>query len=131
MKTASKVMYTLGTIFNIIGIFLWAIFIVLGILTRTFSKDIFERRTAGATYTEADVKIVGTVLMVTGIIAIVITIIVLILAAYARRKLNNNQRDLAPHIIMIVIGVFGSLFYLLGGVFGLVAESDEGQIRTE
>ena len=131
MKTASKVMYTLGTIFNIIGIFLWAIFIVLGILFRAFSEDIYERRTPGATYTEADVKIVGTVFMIIGIVAIVITIIVLILAAYAKRKLNNNQRDLAPHIIMIVIGVFGSLFYLLGGVFGLVAESDEGQNRVE
>ncbi len=131
MKEASKIMYVIGKVFNIIGIFLYGILIALGIIVRQFAKEIYERITPGATYTEADVKIVGTVFMIIGIVAIVITIIVLILAAYARRKLNNNQRDLAPHIIMIVIGVFGSLFYLLGGVFGLVAESDEGQIRTE
>ena len=44
MKTASSVMYTIGKIFNVIGLFLYAGLIALGILTKNYAKEIFERR---------------------------------------------------------------------------------------
>ena len=125
MKEASKIMYVIGKVFNIIGIFLYGILIAFGIIVRQFAKEIYERRTPGATYTEADVRIVGTTLMVIGIVAIIITLIILILASVAKSKLDNNRKDIAPHVLMIVIGVFGDLFYLLGGIFGIVAETSE------
>ena len=77
MKEASKIMYTIGKVFNIIGLFLYGFLIAFGIIVRQFAKEIYERRTPGATYTEADVRIVGTTLMVIGIVAIIITLIIL------------------------------------------------------
>ncbi len=130
MKTASSIMYTIGKVFNIIGFFLNALFIALGILIKAFAKEIFERRTAGATYTEADIKIVGTTLMVFGIIAFVVSFVVFILATIAKSKLKNEKRDIVPHVIMIIIGVFGDIFYLLGGVFGVIAEADQEENRA-
>ena len=127
MKVASSIMYTIGKIFNIIGLFVYAGLMALGIIVKYNAKEIFERRTAGATYTEADIKIVGTTLMVIGIVMMVVTLVVLILATVAKSKLKNNSKDIAPHVIMIIIGVFGELFYLLGGIFGVVAESTENQ----
>ena len=127
MKEASKIMYTIGKVFNIIGLFLYGLLIAFGIIARQFAKEIYERRTPGATYTEADVRIVGTTLMVIGIVAIIITLIIFILATVAKNKLNNNTKDIAPHVIMIIIGVFGDIFYLLGGIFGVVAETTENQ----
>ncbi|MCR5647058.1 MAG: hypothetical protein K6F81_02110 [Acholeplasmatales bacterium] len=127
MKEASKIMYTIGKVFNIIGLFLYGFLIAFGIIARQFANEIYERRTPGATYTEADVRIVGTTLMVIGIVAIIITLIIFILATVAKKKLNNNTKDIAPHVIMIIIGVFGDIFYLLGGIFGVVAETTENQ----
>lgn len=127
MKNASSIMYTIGKVFNIIGLFLYAGLMALGIVARALAKDIYERRTPGATYTEADVRIVGTVLMVIGIVMIFVSLVVLIIASIAKSKLKNNNRDIAPHVVMIVIGIFGDIFYLLGGVFGVVAETSENQ----
>ena len=130
MKSVSGIMYTIGKVFNIIGFFLNAIFIALGIIIKAYAKEIFERRTAGATYTEADIKIVGTTLMVFGIIAFVVSFVVFILATIAKSKLKNEKRDIVPHVIMIIIGVFGDIFYLLGGVFGVIAEADQEENRA-
>ena len=36
----------------------------------------------------------------------------------------SDKTENAPHILMIIIGIFGDIFYLLGGIFGLVAEHE-------
>ena len=129
MKTASKVMYTIGRIFNIFAIVVSIIILILGIVCIA-APD----RIAGASEDLADAdaaKAYGIVLVITGVILLVIYAVVCILAGHASRSLNNGRKDNAPHILMIIVGVFGDIFYLLGGIFGLVAENSEGENRAE
>ena len=131
MKVASKIMYTIGKVINIIEIILHMIIITAGILIINLAEKIFESQSNPNKYSVDEIRNVGTLLLVIGIVFLIVAIVILVLASIAQSKLDNNKKDNAPHIVMIVIGVFGSLFYLLGGVFGLVAESDEGQNRVE
>lgn len=114
MKFASKVMYLIGRIFNIIELVCGIIFIVFGVLNMVGvigAEDKTAQAALGITY------------LVIGIIITVIALIVLGLSKKASKALNNNIVENKPHIIMIVIGVLSeNVFYILGGIFGLIAE---------
>ena len=122
MKVASKIMYTIGKVINIIEIILHMIIITAGILIINLAEKIFESQSNPNKYSVDEIRNVGTLLLVIGIVFLIVAIVILVLASIAQSKLDNNKKDNAPHIVMIVIGVFGDIFYLLGGVFGLVAE---------
>ena len=126
MKEASGIMYTIGKVFSVIEIVLSSMLLLAGILCRVFAEEIY-REQSGRSFTLADVKAVSVGLIIAASISLVIVFVVLMLANNAKAKLKNNKKDLAPHIIMIVIGVFGDIFYLLGGVFGIVAETSVNQ----
>lgn len=130
MKDASRIMYTIGKVFSIIEIVISAILLLAGILCRVFAEEIYNEQ-KGRSFTLEDVKALSITLIVFASISLIIVFIVLILANNAQKKLKNNKKDLAPHVIMIVIGVFGDIFYLLGGVFGIVAENEDNNNTIE
>ena len=122
MKNASKILYTVGKVVNVIEIVLTSLALVFGVLVLIFGRQIIPDIpmiidiTAIAT---------GTGFTVGGVVALIISIVTLVLANNATRALENGTVDNAPHIVMIVIGVFGDIFYLLGGIFGIVSENTE------
>ena len=122
MKNASKILYTVGKVVNVIEIVLTSLALVFGVLVLIFGRQIIPDIpmiidiTAMAT---------GTGFTVGGVVALIISIVTLVLANNATRALENGTVDNAPHIVMIVIGVFGDIFYLLGGIFGIVSENTE------
>lgn len=125
MASASKIMYTIGRIFNIIAIIGTLIILILGIVCLAAPGKFVG---TGEDFTDENaVMAYGLILAVTGGILLVVYSIICALAGHARRALNNGRKDNAPHIMMIIVGVFGDIFYLLGGIFGLVAESQEGK----
>ena len=123
MKSAAKIMYTIGKIFSIIEICLTVLGIISGILIAIYSNDIAAR--ADVSRTSEEIYRIGIAFMVAMIISFLIVTVVLCIASYARRSIDNGRVDALPHIIMIVIGIFGDIFYLLGGVFGIISENDE------
>ncbi len=130
MKTASKVMYTIGRIFNIIALIIALLILILGIVCASSSD--FQQKLIEASEDVADLtaaKAYGITLIIVGAIMMVIYSVLCALASHASKALNNSKKENAPHIIMIIIGVFGDIFYLLGGIFGLIAEnsSDNSQ----
>ena len=121
MKQGSSILYLIGNIINAIGIVLMVIF---GIICITVAGSLDKVPDSYPTYTLEDyqalVKSMGVFLLVYAVICL----IVYILASKARKAVNNDTKELKPHIIMIVIGVIGSnLFYLIGGILGIVSES--------
>ena len=125
MKTASKVMYTIGRIFNIIALIIALLILILGIVcaaSPNFQEKLIESSDDVADLTAA--KAYGITLIIIGAVMIVIYSVLCALASHASKALNNTKKENAPHIIMIIIGIFGDIFYLLGGIFGLVAESE-------
>jgi len=133
MKDASRIMYTIGKVFNIIGIVFTTLFIVFPIIMMSIPDQIYAQQKASDAnkLTVEQIKVLGVGLLIGVIIAIIILIVELCLATYAKNRLNNNKKDTVPHVIMIIIGVFGSIFYLIGGILGLVAEENENQGSLE
>ena len=129
MKQASQVLYTIGKVFNIIGIVVTSLLLILPIIMIAMPQELYNQQVALDTnkLSVEQIKALGVGLLIGLIIAIVVLVVVLCLANYASKKLKNDTKDTAPHIIMIVIGVFGSLLYLIGGILGLAAESEENK----
>ncbi len=113
MKTAARIMYTIGLIFSWIALLLLGVSVVLsGLLV------------GGVVQAQEELPYPPTTLLVISIVFLVIYILVIVLGTRARRAIGNNQVNIAPHILCLVMGaVSGDLFYFLGGIFGLVAES--------
>ena len=128
MKEASKVLYLIGKILNIVVLVFVIILAALFNLS-TKSTEVpanFEINDHIPTLEEYhEVMMVLFILM---IVVAVILFIVLICAIFASRALKNETTNLAPHIVMIIIGVIsGTIFYLFGGIFGLVAEQTQNK----
>ncbi|MBR4800246.1 MAG: hypothetical protein IK048_01020 [Clostridia bacterium] len=134
MKTASKVMYTIGRVFNIIELVGFAILIILGILFMTVpSLQSAYAEEAAEAGLEVDIaaKAAGLTMIITGVILFLVLLVVCLLAGHASKALNNGRKDNVPHILMIIVGIFGDIFYLLGGIFGIVAENEEAKEAAE
>lgn len=126
MKNAAKTMYIVGRIISIIEIVLMILLIIAGILLLVFKNDIADRAVKEAfdrLDTPGKVGQFGTGLIIAGSIFLIVDSIVFGLAIKAHASLNNNIKEEWPHILMIIIGIFGNLFYTLGGIFGLVSEN--------
>ena len=94
-------------------------------MIRSFAEEIYNHQGKEKVFSVGEVRQLGLIFIIISAIAVVICFVVLIIASIAKKKLDNEKKDLLPHIVMIVIGVFGDIFYLLGGVFGIVAETSE------
>ena len=111
MKTAARIMYILGTIFAIFGLIAGICMLGGGLIAYFVSEDM-ETKTAGMT------------IIIAGAIVTFIYLLTTILGTKGRKAIGNNRTDLAPHILSIVLGVCScDTFFLLGGIFGIIAES--------
>ena len=121
MKAASKILYTIGQIFSYIALVLTIIAIVFGIIFTvggSLATTLEDSLPAGVTALAG-----GITFLVVGIVYLVIYVILIISARKAKRALGNGVTNNGPHIWMIVLGAISwDIFYLLGGIFGLIAE---------
>lgn len=123
MKSASKAMYTIGRVFNIIALIGVIIVLAIGIFFAVTGKTVTGTDENGAEV-ELDGRVVGVTMVIVGAVFTVVYLVLILLAGHARKALNNDKTENAPHILMIIIGIFGDIFYLLGGIFGLIAEHE-------
>lgn len=116
MRESSKTMYRIGRVFSFVLLGISAVLAVVHlILMIVFIAD----ETRGNWGSELG-SLISTILWL-GFIVIVIC-----LANNEISKTETEKENQAPHITMIVFGALsGDIFYLLGGIFGLVAISQE------
>lgn len=120
MKNASNTMYNIGRIFTIIEIILGPIFFLLGLIFVIIAAAIPEEAAALAGP--------GGTLIGYGIWFIVGGILCLIFVGKAKRELKDEgNKNPTPFILTIVFGaIAGNVFYVLAGIFGLVADGQQG-----
>ena len=121
MKNASQIMYKIGKIINIVVIVIFAILIVVNIVTLGAAAAVDGD-------VEAKAVAIGAAVggMVTSIIFLALAIVALVVANKAINAIGDGQENRKPHIICIVMGAISeNPFYILGGIFGLIAESQE------
>ena len=118
MKNTSRIMYNVGNIVNIVYLGLGALLTLLGIIfiiVGSFSSD--------PTIIASASSLLGW-----GIYFLVTSILCLVFVGKAKRELaDESTKNNTPFIITIVFGAIASNpFYVLAGIFGLIAESQQG-----
>lgn len=121
MKNTSKTMYRIGNIFNICWFALGVLLALIGTIWLIFAAI------GGG-------DVLGAVrLMITGIIFAVGAILAWVFVGQAQRELaDESTRNNKPFIITIVFGAIAeNVFYVLAGIFGLIAESQQGDSQPK
>ena len=135
MATASKVMYIIGIVFNVLAIIGMILLALFGLFINTNAEELVAQvgefieefpLPEDIELTTELVSLIGMGLIIGSAVAFVLSIAVFCLALWACKSISNGKRERAPHIVMIVVGVLSTyIFYLLGGIFGLISESKE------
>ena len=130
MKKASRIMYILGIVFNIFSIVANFCAIFLGYYVSTNALFVHNKM---AEYgfsplpTVEELRNMGTTVLSTCIFALALAIVMIVFAVKAKKAIEENKLSKKLNITMIVFGALDNLFYLLGGIFGLVAEDKPQQ----
>ena len=125
MKKAAKIMYTLGIIGNFCMIFVCLIGMIISLVGVANVEEIIGSITE---FSQEEVTAAIAFLTSFSIIYLIIYIVTVILAFVAKSKVNDGKKSFFPHILVLVIGVIGwNVFYILGGIFGIVVEINENK----
>ena len=118
MKNTSRIMFNIGNIVTICYLALGALLSLIGFIVIIIGAVAGDGGAANA----------GGRCLGAGIYLLVTSILCLVFVGKAKRELaDESNRDNKPFIITIVFGAIGSNpFYVLAGIFGLIAESQQG-----
>lgn len=135
MKKASKIMFKIGNIFTFIYLALGVILFIVGIVGVVGGAAALAAAAGDQTAEAAAAAAIGsgTSCIVLGIYFIVTSIVCLIVVRKAQRELaDESKANRKPFIVTIVVGAIASnYFYVLAGIFGLIAEGQQGQAKAE
>ena len=131
MKKASEIMFKIGNIFTIIYLILGGILFIVGLIS-SIAAGVALAAAAGddAAIAAASAALgSGVGLIFLGIYFFVTSLICLIVVRKAQRELaDESKANRKPFIVTIVVGAIASnYFYVLAGIFGLIAEGQQGQ----
>lgn len=109
MEKASRVMYSIANFFtwvlvilSIVGI----VFSIIAIVNPDFAKPV------------EGLPLIGTASLVYLIIVLIVGLITIAMVRRAKAKGSSKGWD----ILFLILGILGSnIFYILGGIFGIVA----------
>ena len=128
MKEASKAIYTIGFIFNIVGLIFIALFIA-SLAVSLSSNEIIAKLVEQLGRGELFIRNWITLSIIVLAVVFAIDVAALVLILRARKDLNEGTGKVGTHLVLLLIGVFGfNLFYLLGGIFGIVASNQDSQL---
>lgn len=121
MKNTSNTMYNIGRIFTIVELVLGPILFLIGLICVIVGSVVDPR--------DAALIASGGSLIGWGVYFIVVSILALVFVGKAKQELQNEEtKNPTPFIITIVFGAIASNpFYVLAGIFGLIADGQQGQ----
>ncbi len=135
MKNASKTMFNVGHIVTIIYLILGALLAVIGIITLIIGASTLAIAAGDAEAEHAAAAAMGAAggLIGWGLYFVITSIVCLVLVGKAKRELaDESKSNKKPFIVTIVVGAIASNpFYILGGIFGLIAEGQQGEQKAE
>ena len=121
MKNASEIMYKIGKIINIIMIPLSVLFLIIGIAVIA-STQVSDTMPSA----EADKIAAASTLIGYGIVFLITSILSIIICPMKHKEIENGSKEVAPRVFIIVFGAIAeNIFYVLAGIFSLVARSQE------
>lgn len=121
MKNASEIMYKIGKIINIIMIPVSVLLLVIGavlIATTPVSTEMTPEETQKIASASTCIGY--------GIYFLIVSVLSIIICPKKHKEIANGNMEIAPRVFLIVFGAIAdNIFYVLAGIFGLVARSQE------
>ncbi|MBQ7642162.1 MAG: hypothetical protein IJS83_06800 [Acholeplasmatales bacterium] len=121
MKNASEIMYKIGKIINIIMIPVSVLLIVIGavlIATTPVSTEMTPEELQKIASASTCIGY-GVYFLITSVLSIII-------CPKKHKEIANGNMEIAPRVFLIVFGAIAdNIFYVLAGIFSLVARSQE------
>ncbi|MCI1735520.1 MAG: hypothetical protein LKM30_07310 [Bacilli bacterium] len=115
MENASKIMYRIANIFNWIALVLGVLCLVLGIVCMV------NPNITNGQNTVEEVTAAGITLIVAAVWILIWNILLIVLTRKAAEKGSSQNWD----ILFLIFGILGgSIFYILGGIFGIIGHED-------
>ena len=123
MKNTSRIMFNIGNIVTICYLGFGALMLLISIICFI----------VGGVSGDPSVTAGGATCLGWAIYFLVGSILCLVFVGKAKRELaDESTRNQTPFIVTIVFGAIASNpFYVLAGIFGLIAESQQGQPKQE
>ena len=135
MKKASEIMFKIGNIFTIIYLVLGAILFIIGLISSIVSGVALAAASGDEAAVAAAAAALGSAvgLIFVGLYFFATSLVCLIVVRKAQKELANEATsNKKPFIVTIVCGAIASnYFYVLAGIFGLIAEGQQGQAKAE
>ena len=129
MEKSAKIMYIIGKVFTIISLVMMVFGIILGIIMMNNAQMIYDQLPAGTVESVEYIKFLGQYTLILSIVLIIVYIALIVLISKAKKALDEGSTKQGLHIAMIVIGALSfDIFYLLGGIFALVAIGSKNSI---
>lgn len=120
MRNTSSIMYRIGNIFTIIQLVLGPILFLIGLIIAIIGgvQDPVNQAMVNS----------GSNMICWGIYFVVVSILCLVFVGKAQRELaSRNTKNPTPFILTIVFGaIANNVFYVLAGIFGLIADGQDG-----
>ena len=131
MKASSRFMYMIGFVFNIVAVLvLIGALILFGIAYG--STQIIQQAATESGQTFEFIKQTLLIVIIALGVYLLANILLIILIFHARKNLTEGNGRKTTHTIVLVVGILdANLFYLLGGVFGLVAARNDCDIDED
>lgn len=134
MKNTSNTMFKIGKIINIILIPLCALLVILGLILAImgFLAAVVAERDGGVDPGDAaSLAGSGLFLIFYFLFLLVFSIVSLIVCGKKHTEIENGSNEIAPRVFLIVFGALGdNIFYILAGIFSLIARSQEANNNT-
>ena len=121
IKGSAKTLYKVGIIVNIFFIVLTFIVFVGSIIVIALKDDIALRALEAKIESfdnPNEVRLAGVIGLIASIIYLLFNIAMLIFSIQADKKLSHGSKKSGPYVQLMIIGLFGNLFYFLSGLFG-------------
>ena len=128
MKSGSKLLYSIGFVFNVIASIILVVAVVIFAVAYSVPQSILE---SIATDTQHTVEYVREALLIALIVIgveLAVHLALIGVVIYARHSLIKKTGNTTPHIIILLSGIFSfNLFYLIGGILGMVAANNDSE----
>lgn len=127
MKTATKAMYVIGLIINIVvalGCLVATLIYGISMGNNEVLEEIYNAAEPGTYESVAAVKALFTTVFVVFLILLIIKLITIWVGIMGIKKANDEKGgQVGFHVAALILGMLsGEIFYILGGIFGLVNE---------
>lgn len=126
MKNASETMYKIGKIINIIMIPVSVLLLVIGIIGIAVGATQAASSSGQAEPEGLAIAAAASTCIGWGFYFLITSILSIIICPKKHKEIENGSNEVAPRVFLIVFGAIAdNIFYVLSGIFSLVARSQE------